>query len=380
MAISLLFNTVDAKKYFVSPKGNDHNSGTRENPFQTWQRLSTVLEPGDTGFIRGGRYTGFNGALSVFCHWSKLNGTAEKPVVISAYPGEKPIMDCSGVRLQYPNPTALLIENCDFIHIIGLRITGLGQIADGSGLSRGMELRNASHNKIERCEIDNIGGYGFIVGENSNFNYFLNCDAHHISDPFTQGGAWGNANGFQCTGNTRARGTVFEGCRAWWISDDGFDLYGVEGDFSFKNCWAFWNGFQPGTFNPAGDGDGFKLGPSPEGYRPDSISRKLVNCVAAGNLGSGFDQNKGNFRFEFISNISQGNSSYGFMFDYITPSPPQVFVNNSSVHDRHSRRGKETNGRGNSWETGRTCKKLDIHSLSRPRSANGQLPEISFFR
>lgn len=377
--LSLLHNTVDAKIYYVSPKGKDLNPGTQKKPFASWQRLTEVLKPGDTGYIRGGVYKGFESNLSVYCHFKDISGSENQGILIAAYPGEKPILDFTGVEISYPNPTALLIENCSYLHIKGLRITGLQQIADGSGLSRGMELRNASHNIIEQCEIDNLGGYGFIVGENSNFNRFLNCDAHHLSDPYTKGGAWGNANGFQCTGNTKARGTVFEGCRAWWISDDGFDLYGVDGDFTFKNCWAFWNGFKPGSFTPAGDGDGFKLGPSPSGYRPDSISRFLYDCVAAGNLSSGYDQNRGNFRFKFQSNISQGNGSYGFMFDYFQPAPLQIFENNSSLRDRNSRRGKETGGRGNSWETGKPQRKLNIHSLSAPRKSDGRLPDISFF-
>lgn len=377
--LSLSFYTVNAKIYYVSPKGNDQDPGTLSKPFGSWQRLTEVLQPGDSGYIRGGTYAGLSGILSVFCHLHDLRGTPGKLIFIGAYRGEKPVMDFSDMNVLTPNPTALLLENCSYVHIKGLRITNLKQISDGSGVSRGLELRNSSNNKIELVEIDNLGGYGFIVGENSNKNYFLNCDAHHLSDPFTNGGAWGNANGFQCTGNTKARGTVFEGCRAWWISDDGFDLYGVDGDFTFKNCWAFWNGFKPGTFTPAGDGDGFKLGPSPQGYRPDSIGRFLIKCVAAGNFSSGFDQNRGNFRFKFQSNLSQGNGSYGYMFDYIQPAALQIFENNSSLRDRNNRRGKETNGRGNSWETGKPGRKLNIHSLSAPRKRDGSLPEISFF-
>ena len=46
-----------ANTFYVSPSGSDSNPGTIDKPFKTWQKLSSVLKAGDTGYIRGGTYT-----------------------------------------------------------------------------------------------------------------------------------------------------------------------------------------------------------------------------------------------------------------------------------------------------------------------------------
>jgi len=371
----------NAKTFYVAANGNNANPGTQAKPYKDWQKLSEVLQAGDTAFIRGGTYIGTPKSSPVYCHFLNLKGNIKDSIYILAYPGEFPVLDLSGNEVQYPNPTAIILENCYFVHIAGLRITGLKQISSGNGISRGLELRNSSNNLLENLEIDHLGGYGFIIGENSNHNLFKNCDAHHLSDPFTRGGAWGNANGFQCTGGTRATGNTFYGCRAWWISDDGFDLYGVDGEFSFINCWSFWNGYKPGTFTAAGDGVGFKLGPQSKNYQySNTLNRTLRFCIAAGNRGAGYDQNNGDFRYAFLNNISQSNGSYGFMFDYVHPARKQQFSGNHSISDKFPKRGTETDGLNNSWDAGFKEKliPIDIHSLRAKRQSNGDLPPVKF--
>lgn len=371
------------RTFFISTNGNDGNPGTPRMPFKSWQKISGILRPGDTAYIRGGIYPANPESQSIYCHFLNLNGTVKDSIFILAYPGEYPVFDLSEILVSYPNPTAMVLENCSYLRLRGLSIRGLRQISNGSGVSRGIELRNSSHNLIEMMEISHLGGYGFIIGQNSNDNLFLNCDAHHLADPFTQGGNWGNANGFQCTGGTRASGNIFRGCRAWWISDDGFDLYGVDGDFVFDRCWSFWNGYKPGTFIPVGDGDGFKLGPQSKDHQFDgSATRTLMHCIAAGNRGSGFDQNKGDFQFSFFENMSQSNGSYGFMFDYIHPHRKQYFTGNISVRDKHPVRGEETRGTKNSWdENGRSIVDLlNIGSLAEKRNKDGSLPRPKSFK
>lgn len=374
---------VTAKTFYVATNGNDANPGTITKPFRQWQKLTYVLNPGDTAFIRGGSYSGYPGSTSIFCHFLNLKGTIKDSIYIFSYPDEHPVLDLSKIPISYSNPTALVLENCYFLHISGLRITGLSQIKNGSGISRGLELRNSSNNLINQIEIDQLGGYGFIIGENSNHNLFLNCDAHHLSDPYTQGGEWSNANGFQCTGGTHAIGNIFNSCRAWWISDDGYDLFGVDGDFTFINCWSFWNGYKPGTFITAGDGDGFKLGPASPNYKFSEMAKRTLKfCIAAGNRTSGFDQNKGDFRYSFTDNISQQNGFYGYMFDYIHPNRTQQFTGNISFKDKYPRRGNETNGSKNSWDPDfkQKIQLLQTGSLAKKREKNGNLPKPVFIK
>ena len=80
---------------YVSPKGNDANAGTKEQPFQTFAHAAKQLKPGDTLLAMTGIYK--EGNL-----FQGLKGTAEKPIVIAAAPGETPVLD-SSIYLKAPS-------------------------------------------------------------------------------------------------------------------------------------------------------------------------------------------------------------------------------------------------------------------------------------
>src|SRR5207253_5720245 len=63
---------------------------------------------------------------------------------------------------------------------------------------------------------------------------------------------------FRSTGAT----TIIRGCRAWWNSDDGYDLINQEVPVTVESSWAMGNGYAMyGTVNPSqGNGNGFKMG------------------------------------------------------------------------------------------------------------------------
>jgi len=66
---------------FASPLGLDANPGTGLLPFRTVQRLADSLSAGQVGCLRAGTYVG---SLSV-----TRGGTADAPVQIESYPGER---------------------------------------------------------------------------------------------------------------------------------------------------------------------------------------------------------------------------------------------------------------------------------------------------
>lgn len=394
--------------YYVAPNGDDTRTKAQASnintPWKTWDRLNTAgLVPGDTVLFRGGTYQTPKSA-SAGTHWtlSGLNGAAGNTIKLWAYPGETPVFTAANIgNPTNSDPTLFRISNCNYIHIKGVRFTTLPQIPSGAGVSRGIAINNSSNNTFELMELDHIGGYGFILESGCNSNYFLNCDAHHMGDQFsTDGGAWGNANGFQCTGSTTtgttaATANVFEGCRAWWISDDGFDFYGVNGYFIVKNCWSFWNGYIPDTFTAAGDGDGFKLGPDGGGVH-NSTLRVVTNCLSFENRQHGFNQNNGDMRYTLYNNTAYKNghpeagrpvSGYGFMWDYISPDPVCDFKNNISFANQNAYRGNEIIGSKNTWspDLGITVTNSDFVSVSSvgadgPRQADGSLPNLNFLK
>jgi PKD repeat protein len=50
--------------FYVSPSGNDSNSGSSGSPWRTLQKASDMAQPGDTVVVRAGTYSGFNIARS----------------------------------------------------------------------------------------------------------------------------------------------------------------------------------------------------------------------------------------------------------------------------------------------------------------------------
>jgi len=408
VSLCLLSVIADAKTYYVSTTGNDNNTGTITAPYKTWAKLSTVMIAGDIAYIRGGTYTSSFGAsaasASVHCYWQNMHGTSTNWIIIQNYPGENPVLDLTSVGVPtYPDPTGIYVKNCSYVRFKGLRVTGLQQIHDGTGISRGWSIDNCPNTIIEQCEVDHIGGGGYQIYNGSNDVLYLNCDAHHNDDRWSGGsaGAWGGADGFSCTGHDNSTRTTFDGCRSYWNSDDGWDNFNTDGIRTWKNCWSFNNGYQPGTFLAGGDGNGFKLGPADNAISTtDRLTtlRFLNNCVAFNNRLNGFDQNgTPSMLYQLYNCTAYKNGSAalggnGFQFQYwstgTTNTLPQAFKNNVSyLNNQQDLRftGPGTNNTNNTWNGGVTVNTSDFASLDStgvtgPRQSDGSLPNISFLK
>jgi len=80
--------------FYISANGDDDN-GEVDNinkPYKTWDAVESQLQPGDAVIFRGGVYD-YLGDYAITC--GDLNGTADKPVIIMAYPGENVIIDAA---------------------------------------------------------------------------------------------------------------------------------------------------------------------------------------------------------------------------------------------------------------------------------------------
>jgi hypothetical protein len=72
--------TSGASDYYVSNKGADSNTGSKNYPFQTIQKASDVMGPGDVCYVRGGVYRETVRPAK--------SGTAGAPILFTNYPGE----------------------------------------------------------------------------------------------------------------------------------------------------------------------------------------------------------------------------------------------------------------------------------------------------
>ena len=64
----------------ASPSGNDRAAGTEAAPFRTFKKLSSVLQPGQYGCLRGGVY---DEDPTI-----RVSGTPAAPITITSFPGE----------------------------------------------------------------------------------------------------------------------------------------------------------------------------------------------------------------------------------------------------------------------------------------------------
>jgi hypothetical protein len=96
--------TVAARTFYVAVDGNDENPGTKEQPFAGIMRAQEAVLPGDTVFVRGGKYVMNENQIArvqriwAFVHDLRKSGEPDKRIHYFAYPGEKPVFDFSGVK------------------------------------------------------------------------------------------------------------------------------------------------------------------------------------------------------------------------------------------------------------------------------------------
>lgn len=400
--LAIYFVSTSQSVRYISPTGSDANLGTIGSPWKTLEKGWSVLLAGDTLYVRGGTY---HPTQSIIL--TGRNGTAANNINIFAYQFEKPIFDYTGI-IGDPFLFGLRLETANFIHVRGLRFTNMTQQVGGG--CYGVILRtNCSNDIIEFCESDHIGGSGFSIGDNCNNNLFLNCDAHHCSDPVSPN-PYGGSNGFEETGQTTSNNNTFRYCRSWWISDDGYDGFHTTCPLIYDGCWSFWNGYIPGTFTrPAGfdgDGDGFKFG---GGLPPGTTAnlRTYTNCLAFENFLGGFDHNFDDNTELFQSTVynctafANGRipdgtitnaSTDGFYFANRTEI--NTIKNNLAYKNGNGSNGNQGNintqsvQANNSWQllaSGNvtTVADVDFQSISSagmdgPRQADGSLPVLPF--
>lgn len=373
--------------FYVATNGNNANPGTLLSPFLTWEKLTDVMGAGDVGYIRGGRYPSPNGVGdAIHCLWEGIIGTGGSPCLIRNYPGESPIFDLSGMGTPtQANPVAVKVLDCEYLTVKGLRITGLEQHQGGNGISWGFVTQTSTFITHEQIELDSIGGYGFVTDYSDDATY-LNCDAHHLSDPYSNPDPYGGSNGFQGTGGETSTRTVYDGCRAWWISDDGWDFFNTDGIRTIKNCWSFWNGYIPGTFDEGGNGQGFKLGPTATDRSTDTL-KYLYNNFAFENRTNGFGQNIAQCLFVMSNNTAYANGANGFWWAWFN-TIVQNFKNNcgyANVAANLSDAGSNVPAPYNSWNGTITVSDADFMSVSSagmdgPRNSDGSLPYLPFMR
>ena len=164
-----------AAELYVSTSGNDANSGSVTAPFRTISKAATLAKPGDFVTVRGGVYTG---AVSI-----ASKGLSTARIVFQSYPGEKVILDGTGIG----STTALVnLSRTEYVDFTGFEVRNAPYI--------GINVRNARSTRVAGNEIhhsvrmaiywgaDTLGGSAdAIVEDNVAYNNVLENQAHTTS-------------------------------------------------------------------------------------------------------------------------------------------------------------------------------------------------------
>lgn len=368
--------------YYIAPNGSDTNLGTITAPFATMNKAWSKLVAGDLVYMRGGTYH--------FGASQYLNGKSGTPgnlIKFFAYPGEVPVISPSA---SYGDSRGINIQSSNYIHFKGLEIRGFEQLS-GQAYYFGIVAENSNNNIFELLNVHH-NGFGMSIGGDSGGNLILNGDFHDNSDPLSDpaylgvnGQPWGGADGITIRTSDPAKTNTISGCRMWWNSDDGVDLFNNNGMIVIENSWAFWNGYQPGSFATAGDGNGFKLGSISMLEESALLERIITGNSAFENRARGFEQNNSKCMMNVYNNTSYHNGARGYDFYYgtavntvrnnISYSDTSVTIFNSQSVVDH-----------NTWNSGAPAiSSADFLSLSSagvdgPRQLNGDMPVLNFLR
>jgi hypothetical protein len=330
-----------------------------------------------------------------FVHDLRKSGEPDKRIHYFAYPGEKPVFDFSGVKPANKRIMAFNVTG-SWIHFRGLCVTGV-QVTILTHTQSECFHNEGSHNIYEQLSMHDGQAIGFYLNKGSH-NLVLNCDAWNNADYTSEGGRGGNVDGFGFHGGPGDVGNVIRGCRAWFNSDDGYDLIRSAETVVIENCWAFYNGYST-DFESLGDGNGFKAGGwglKKDQRVPDSIKGHVIRfCVAVGNKANGFYSNHHPAGNVWINNTAYRNGTNFNMLNRNADFTASVsgfghkLINNLSLkartYDTQYIDPKQneliTNGFADNMKVNeKDFKSLDESLLMAARELDGSLPQNDFLR
>ena len=352
-----------SQPYYVATNGSDTNSGTLSSPFRTREQAVSVVQPGQTIYIRGGTYN-----LTATIAISK-NGAANSLISLVAYQGERPVLNFS----SHAFGSAGIRLTGSYWHIMGIDITAAGD--------NGMRIEGGTNNTIELCNFYRNRDSGLQLDNGAANNTVRNCDSYFNADPSD----YADADGF-APKLTVGSGNYFYGCRSWRNCDDGWDGYMRGADdpsTTLENCWAFGNGYLEDGTDPGtqANGNGFKMGGSDDKLLKHNFT--LKNCLAFNNKAKGFDQNSNMGSMILYNCTGHGNLVANYRIKTELAPGKVLVIKNCAELGGTAEIGAFAEQANNSWKppfvvTAGDFRSTDPAGADGPRKADGSLPHIEY--
>lgn len=189
-----LASTSWATNYYVDQNNamaSDSNPGTESSPWKTIQKGANVAVAGDTVYVKSG----------IYHEWVnvKNSGTEGNPITFKAYPGDKPIIDGTGVAV--PTYEALFwSRGNNYITLDGFEVRNSSQLLIGLNHGNYLTIKNCvahgnsgpggsdnnhdgilighcNYGLVENTEVYDSGHDAFSA-ESTNYVIFQNNYAH----------------------------------------------------------------------------------------------------------------------------------------------------------------------------------------------------------
>jgi hypothetical protein len=300
-----------------------------------------VVRPGQTIALRGGTYRP-TAPVSI-----KTSGTAAKPIVLSNYRAERPIIDASAI----PADKWAITQQTAYWTVQGLDI--------GHSKSHAYVCRACRFNVFQRLSLhDNVRSGLLLRDPGTIGNKVLDSDFFANRDQ--AGGGIGLGIGF---GN--GDGNLVRGNRAFDNASAGFDLGGAfTSAVTVEYNWSYGNAI------------GFTFG---GGSPPAAAAHRIRHNAAWGNTGHGFTDEGNTAALQLSNNTAFHNGGTGFAL----PTAAATLRSNAAVDngapDSLAAAAKASR---NSWQltdwTAETFRSTDASTAEGPRTATGRLPSSDY--
>lgn len=304
---------------WVDPNAGTNGSGTEGSPYDNLGDALSAVNDGERIIVRAGTIS-LSGTIIRNTSWAT-------GIEVFNYGTDRPVIDASGLG---SSSQALYFTGGANEHWKGFEFI--------NGPDRGINIE-ASNTTIEDCWVHGFQGDGIYIadfGGGASDNVIQDCAVWNLGD-----GVSTDTNVPDCyvaTGNTGSptQNNTFARCFAANCPDDGFDAFRGRGT-RFYDCVAY----DSGTYangNPAGDGNGFKMG----GGDNDSGDNYAIGCLSINNAFSGFTHNEAantsgtdpNIVYAFCTadgNGSGGINTGGDQADHLNVRRDCIITNNGSV-------------------------------------------------
>ncbi|WP_425837036.1 carbohydrate-binding protein [Streptomyces fractus] len=299
---------------YVSPTGTDGAAGTESAPTTLTSAISRV-SAGGTNYLRGGTYA----QSSTVTIPEGRNGTASARTTLTAYPGEKPVLNFSA-QSEDPANRGLAVM-ASYWHVNGIVVEHAGDNGIYVGGSDNVIERTVTRfNRDTGLQLGRIASTTPKAQWPSN-NLIVSAESHDNADSDGE-----DADGFAAK-LTTGTGNVFRYAVSHNNIDDGWDLYtktdtGPIGPVTIEDSLSYGNGtLSDGTVNSNGDRNGYKLGG--DDIAVDHVVRR---SIAYDNGHHGFTYNSNPGSMAISGNLSIDNAERNYSFDKGT----SVFRSNTS--------------------------------------------------